>query len=261
MKRLSPQHFHRSVRWAVVAAWAVTLVWAFAPPAQKANAQTTLTPWQHLTLSQLTAVWWQWVLSIPEPTSPLVDETGANAYSGQPYADLLFLCGTFTIQELQNGDLLGEVTRSISVKQGTALFFPLLNTQGDNVCYAPHLGGNCFTLDPFPQVRNVPELQALAAEQMDPATGLHTMLTPTDGPPVTVSHARLQPSPFSYTLPATDNLYQASGINVSGRVAPAVADGYWSLALIGFQGRGLDDVVQPDSCPGRFLKALIFQWS
>jgi len=52
-----------------------------------------------LTLSQLTAVWWQWVLSIPVSDSPLVDETGAHAYSGQPYADLLFLCGTFTIQE------------------------------------------------------------------------------------------------------------------------------------------------------------------
>jgi hypothetical protein len=30
---------------------------------------------------------------------------------------------------------------------------------------------------------------------------------------------------------------------------------------IGFQGRGLDEVVQPDFCHGRFLKALIFQWS
>ena len=31
-------------------------------------------------------------------------------------------------------------------------------------------------------------------------------------------------------------------------------------ALIGFQGRGLVEVIQPDFCHGLFLKALIFQW-
>jgi hypothetical protein len=32
------------------------------------------------------------------------------------------------------------------------------------------------------------------------------------------------------------------------------------VALIGFQGRGLDESVQPDFCRDLFLKALIFQW-
>jgi hypothetical protein len=31
-------------------------------------------------------------------------------------------------------------------------------------------------------------------------------------------------------------------------------------ALIGFQGRGLDDVVPPDFYHDLFLKAIIFQW-
>jgi len=31
-------------------------------------------------------------------------------------------------------------------------------------------------------------------------------------------------------------------------------------ALIGFQGRGLEDVVHPDFCHDLFLKAFIFQW-
>ena len=78
---------------------AVASMWFFAPLSQKAHAASTHTPWQNLIPSKLTAVWWQWVLSIPVSDSPLVDETGAHAYSGQPYADLLFLCGTFTIQE------------------------------------------------------------------------------------------------------------------------------------------------------------------
>ena len=33
------------------------------------------------------------------------------------------------------------------------------------------------------------------------------------------------------------------------------------VALLGFQGRGLDESVQPDFCHDLFLKALIFQWS
>jgi hypothetical protein len=39
---------------------------------------------------------------------------------------------------------------------------------------------------------------------------------------------RLQSPPFSYTLPPTNNLAQLFGIPISGTVAPAVSDGYWS---------------------------------
>ena len=71
-------------------------------PAQKIHAQSTETPWQNLTPSQLTAVWWEWVLSIPVSDNPLFDATGADAVSSQPYysargnGDLLFLAGTIT---------------------------------------------------------------------------------------------------------------------------------------------------------------------
>src|SRR5437867_123030 len=139
----------------IVAAFVAAFMWAFLPLAQ---ALSTQTPWQNLTLSQLTAVWWQWAFSIPVSDSPLFDDTGAKAYSGQPYSDLLFLCGTFSVTNLQNGDVLGEVTRSISVKQGTAFFFPLLNAEVDNVCNTPHLAGPCF--EGHPQALGVPELQA-----------------------------------------------------------------------------------------------------
>src|SRR5437660_2597558 len=85
-----------------------------------------------------------------------------------------------------------------SVKQGTAFFFPLLNSEADNVCRTPHLGRNCLTLEPFPQVLSVPKLRAVAADQQDRATGLHATLTPTNslfeatGSPVNVGYARLQ---------------------------------------------------------------------
>ena len=132
--------------------------------------------------------------------------------------------------------LLGQVTRTISVKQGTALFFPLINSEVDNVCGLPHLGGNCFDLSRFPAPLSVPDMQAFETAQMDTVTGLLTTVTPTDrkfrravGPAVSVDIARLQSPAFSYTLPPTDNLYQSFGISVVGTVAPAVAEGYWSF--------------------------------
>jgi hypothetical protein len=213
----------------------VALVWAFTATVQKAHAQSTSTPWQRLTQSQLTAVWWQWALSLQVSDSALFDDAGTKAFIGQPYSDLLFLCGTITITQLANGNVLGEVTRSITVEQGTAFFFPLLNTEFDNVCGTPHLGVGMSPCPPAVNVLSIPELRAMAAAQQDFATLLHATLTPTDslfqatGPSVNVSYARLLSPPFSFALPATDNLYQFFGVNISGRVAPAVSDGYWSF--------------------------------
>jgi hypothetical protein len=207
-----------------------------APLSQKVYATT---PWQKLTQAELTAVWWQWLFSIPASESPVLDDTGANAYSGQPYSTLLFLAGTFISDQLPNGDVLGKVTRSISLKSGTALFFPLINSDNDNVCFRPNLGGNCFGAETFPHNLGVPQLQAVAAAQQDSVVGLHATLTPADQNfnqirgPASVVYTRLQPHPFSYKLPAHDNLLQYQGVDVSGTVAPAVADGYFSLVPLG----------------------------
>jgi hypothetical protein len=182
------------------------------------------------------AVWWQWAFSVPVSSSPLFDDTGVDAYSGQPYSDLLFLCGTFNVTQTQSGDVVGKVTRSISVKQGTAFFFPLINAEWDNTCNRPKLGGNCLDVQPFPTVLGVPKLKVLAAQPVNSVTALLSTLTPTDakfkkatGPTQNLDMPRLQSHPFSFTLPATDNIYQNSGIAVSGTVAPAVSDGYYSF--------------------------------
>jgi hypothetical protein len=206
---------------------AVAFVCGFSPAVQKANAQTTNTPWQHLTLSQLSAVWWQWAFSIPVSSSPLFDPTGAQAFRGQPYSDLLFLGGTFTVNQLQNGNVLGQVTRSITVKRGTALFFPLLNSEFDNVCGRPNLGGNCSGA--HPSSFGVPQLQALVTAATDAVTSVNSTIKESQGPIQNLGTPRLQAPPFQFSLPPVDNLYQFFGINVSGTVAPAVADGYFSF--------------------------------
>src|SRR2546425_378752 len=101
---------------AVLAALAVASASALWPLAQKAQAQTTQTPWQNLTQPQLSAVWWEWILGVPVSNSPWFDDTGATATSSQPYfsapggnGNLFFLIGTITVQQLQNGDVLGQV--------------------------------------------------------------------------------------------------------------------------------------------------------
>ena len=189
------------------------LLLLFSPVAREARAQSTHTPWQHLTQSQLTAVWWQWALGIPVSNSPLFDETGIRAYSGQPYSDLLFLGGTFIVNQAQNGDVLGEVTRSITIRRGTALFFPLLNGEWDNVGVTPHLGGT----RPSSGALSVPELQAIVAVGQDNVTGLYATLKPTDatfqnatGLTVSLDHPRLKSPPFSFVLPRTDTSRRSS---------------------------------------------------
>ncbi len=250
----------------------LALAWLCAPLTQKAHAGSTQTPWQNLTPSKLSAVHWQWLFSVPASQSPVNDPTGHNAFNGQPYSDLVFLAGTFAVQQLINGDVLGQVTRAISVKQGTALFYPLLDAEVDNVCARPNLGGNCFGKKKFPYNQGVPALTAAVLALIDPVTGLHSQITPcTDAGftsctrTVNVAYARLQSPPFNFTLPpAPDNLFGFQGINnVSGKVAPVVSDGYFSLVPLGRLTPGyykleFGEKVPVNSVPNYFIQDITY---
>ena len=77
-------------------------------------------------LSELTAQWWQWAISIPTTANPLLDMTGGNCLVGQ-HGSVWFLAGN-------SG---GTATRQCSVPEGTALFFPVanyVNINTPNVC-------------------------------------------------------------------------------------------------------------------------------
>jgi hypothetical protein len=75
----------------------------------------------------------------------------------------------------------------------------------------------------------VPQLQALAKAAVDTVTGVNSTIQKDGGSIQPLDAPRLQSPPFQFTLPPADNLYQFFGINVSGRVAPAAADGYFSF--------------------------------
>ena len=182
-------------RRVATAALAVALVVAFAAPSPQARADREPSP------EQLTAIRWQWILHIPVDDNPGFDQTGADAFVNQPFADqgLVFLCGSFT-------DL--EATRSITVPAGTAFFFPVVNYENDEIFYSPRVP--------------VPRLRADAAANEDATFDRHASLNGVD-----LEQVRLTSPVFAYRLPATGTIDQYFGVDVSGTIAPAVSDGFW----------------------------------
>jgi hypothetical protein len=156
------------------------------------------------TESELTAKWWEWAYSIPVSENPLFDETGDDAFNGQPYKKVMFLAGVINVS--------GMAERSITVPEGTAFFFPILNVENDN-------GGV-----PKANQLSLKQLRALTTSEADSAADLFLNV---DGEPMDDLIDRVASPPFAYHLPATDNIAQFFGINISGTVGPAVSDGYW----------------------------------
>jgi hypothetical protein len=151
--------------------------------------------------AQWTAEWWTWVYSLPVSTNPLFDETGALAGTAQPNKKAFFLVGVINESN--------TASRSITTSEGTPLFGPVINFQNDNV----------FNDIPL----TVPELRTQAAAIIDTATFFLEL----DGEPRPDLVSRIKSPVFDYFLPEEDNIYQFFGTDISGRINPAVSDGYW----------------------------------
>ncbi len=157
-------------------------------------------------LRELSAQWWQWAFSIPTPSNPLVDPTGANCMVGQR-GPVWFLAGSL------DG---GTIRRTCAVPEGVALFFPVMNSFNINtpgVCGSPNTN---FT---------VAQLRAVVAASMDTVTGLSAKV---DNKPVRQIR-RVRSEPFSGTFPI-DNIFVAAcapGGFPAGTYSPGVDDGYY----------------------------------
>jgi hypothetical protein len=160
---------------------------------------------------QLTAEWWQWALSIPTPVNPQTDTTGQNAAVGQR-GPVWFLAGVF------GG---GMVTRTCSVPEGTALFFPVINSVNINT---PGVCGSPPTNTPVSELRKAP------ATSIDGATNLSVTV---DGVAIT-NLRRVQSEVFAVALPE-DNVFDTPckrahlGNVPAGVYSPAVDDGFYVL--------------------------------
>lgn len=79
--------------------------------------------------SEWSARWWQWAFSLPVDGHPLFDT--ADCSEGQSDG-VWFLGGTFNA--IGDGTLVvGEADRDCIVPPGTALFFPIINAECDNL--------------------------------------------------------------------------------------------------------------------------------
>jgi hypothetical protein len=152
------------------------------------------------TYGELSARWWQWLLSIPAAVNPNLDATGANCAQGQ-YDDVWFLAGAFG----------GTVTRSCTIPANKPVFFPLINT----IAFKPN--GNETLID----------LRRLAAAFIDTVAELDCSM---DGVACFKDPSSFRVRSPSFTVIAPSNGVVPPGkLSVPGNTDSIVSDGYWVL--------------------------------
>ena len=72
-----------------------------------------------------TAMWWQWIYSVPMKINPLLDLIGKHWKTNQPSSKVWFLVGIFG--EIQNTIPL----RKIEMEYGKSILFPVLNCEAN----------------------------------------------------------------------------------------------------------------------------------
>jgi hypothetical protein len=159
---------------------------------------------------ELSQQWWQWALSIPAATNPLVDTTGAFALTNNS-GPVLFVAGNL------GGYILG---RTINVQAGKPIFFPVLN----NIDIEFTVPGNCF--DPG-VVDSLKCALDFVSPALDHPSGLFASL---DWQNLLTypSYRQTSTSFFDFKLPANNLFGEPAGAYPS----IAVSDGYW-VALTG----------------------------
>jgi hypothetical protein len=192
----------RLLRWTLVASMVIsptltaTAAASPASPILAANAHP-----YGASFSEWAARWWQWALSQPVPTNPVLDTTGALCAEGQS-GQVWFLAGTFSGS---------AVTRSCTIEVGTALLVPVLN-----YVYC------AFTTDPPEQqteefVRD--QVAFVAAE----ASGLSATIDGHAAPGIDTSFG--ESALFRVVLPA-DNIF---GLPAGSVLAPCVDAGFYLM--------------------------------
>jgi hypothetical protein len=147
-------------------------------------------------ITDWTAEWWQYILSIPVNPNPLLDSTGTNCALVQ-HGPVWFLAGV-TSQSASD-----HAVRNCSIPEGKVLFFPILNLVDFNVSN-----------------QRAKELRAEIAGCMDAATNLSLEL---DGRDIPIrGRSRVKSSAFAVVVPE-------NGFFTPGIYSPAVDDGYYVM--------------------------------
>jgi hypothetical protein len=151
-----------------------------------------------LTYGEWSAKWWQWALSIPKLSSPLVDSTGKNCDQKQS-GPVWFLAGTTG----------GTAERTCTIPHGKAILFPGFNVE---CSFAEN-----------PDVKTDSGLSACAKSQLDIARNVVASI---DGQNLQdLRPYRVQSLPFNVTF-ANNNIFGVPAGN-----SRSVSDGYWIMVM------------------------------
>ena len=179
-----------------------------------------------MTYAEWAAKWWQWEFSLPTSVNPWFD-TGATAGIGQS-GPVYFLTGLFEPPPGTN-----RITRTISIPEGKALFFPIFNSWVDNVGVNPPMAFQ--------------ELQEQAASFINTVTELHVRVDNTNLH--NLFSYRVKSPPFCDWFPSEENVYYTVfGVTFSGWTCPVASDGFWLMLAplpLAFTRSTLEELAEP----------------
>jgi hypothetical protein len=153
--------------------------------------------------------WWQWALSIPYATNPILDLTGANAGINQS-GPVYFLAGT------SGGP---PVTRMVTIPVGKKIFFPIINVLIDYPCPP------AFGFEPPPGQPLEAFLTDVAAQAVD-YPGI--LAVEVDGVPLqNLAQYRATSPMMEFT--GDVSLQATFDPCITGTPQPGVSDGFWVM--------------------------------
>ena len=151
------------------------------------------------TYGEWTVRWWQWALSIPESTNPVVDKTGRYACVNQPAENVWFLAGKFGTE---SKDL---PQRECTVPAERGILFPVINCEANQLEY--------------PELRTEVDIINHVSRDEDNIVKKECFV---NGQGVDIERVRSEP----LTFPVTIHKDNALGVKGGGSTI-AAADGYW----------------------------------
>lgn len=157
------------------------------------------------TMGEWSVKWWQWSLSIPAASNPMLDNTGAFCNIGQK-GPVWFLAGVF---------FGGTVERSCTIPYGKHILFPIANAFWLNSVDTPDL--------------KEADWRQAANDFLPPSVGGDLEAT-LDGNPIIFNPktpiVRSQSPVFSVKFPA-DNVFELDPSILTD--FPIVSDGFWVM--------------------------------
>jgi hypothetical protein len=194
-----------------------------AVPAFNPGVAPIQSKFEGLTYGEWSTRFWQWEFSLPVTGHPLFQDGPVDCSVGQS-GNVWFIGGTFTTNTVE-GVRTGTANRSCTVPPGTALFFPIINSECSSVPPNP----------PFPGDNNGDDSTAGLRACSTGIVNL-TNLSPNglwasvDGNRINDVAQYRAPSPeFTFGPLPPDNIFESFGIGEVGASYRSVSDGYYLL--------------------------------